>query len=274
MSEIPYFFRAIPEEYLTDAFIEDIVMMKLVRYIMKRVRYTEHEELMKINRTHMKVKLKPYEWVYGRDVAAKECGTTHNIIRKRINQQLHQGYIQKCTSSCTSSYTVYAIVPASFKQNNNQQFNQQFNQQLHQQLHHNVKTKTKRDEKTIDIKDVLEPVGKVHNFVREDSSFLNINSSPAEPSDDRLMKQIEEYQFPDKKHIQGKTLLRWFKLHDPQEIWDSILYYEKMNHKKFIPKPEAYIERTLENRWWEVNKLREAGKERENQYKKTKAASI
>ena len=263
MSEIPYFFRAIPDEFLTDAFIEDIIMMKLVRYIMKRVRYVEHEEIVNNNRTQKKVKLKPYEWIYGRDMASKECGTTHNIIRKRINQQLLQGLIQKCTSSCTSSYTVYAIIPTAFKQNNNQQFNQQFNQQLH----HNEETKTKRDKKNVrDIKDVSEPVGKVHNLVRCDSSFQNTNSFPAEPSLDRLMKQIEEYQFPDKTFIQSKTLSRWFKHYESQEIWDSIIYYEKMNEKKLVPKPEAYLEKTLQNRWWEMDKLRTEAKEREKKY--------
>ena len=127
MSNIPYFFHAIPEEFMTDEFLEDIPMMKLVRYIMKRIRYDEHEETLRVNRTTVKVLLKPFEWVFGREMAAKECNTTPQIIRARINQQIRMGYAIKSTSSSTSSYTVYAIVPTAFRQNKNQQFNQQFN---------------------------------------------------------------------------------------------------------------------------------------------------
>ena len=126
MSNIPYFFHAIPEEFMTDAFIEDIPMMKLVRYMMKRIRYDEHEEIFQNNRHMHKIILKPFEWVFGRDMAAKECKTTPDIIRARITQQIHMGYIVKRPSSSTSTYSVYAIVPTAFRQTKPQQFPQQF----------------------------------------------------------------------------------------------------------------------------------------------------
>jgi len=227
MSEIPYFFRAIPEEFLTDAFIEDIIMMKLVRYIMKRVRYVEHEEVLQNNRTQKKVKLKPFEWIYGREAAAKECGTTDNIMRKRINQQLDLGYIKKCTSSCTSTYTVYAIVPAAFKQNDHQQLHQQNHQQLHQQLHHNEETKNEEfassfKKETIKKEKIVRPLFRSSLLHEED---FNSMVALSEAND---------------RGVPYKDFVTWNKKHDLEEI--VYIFSLMLNVKEIKKKPAAWMQ--------------------------------
>ena len=127
----------------------------------------------------------------------------------------------------------------------------------------------KEDDRVIDIKDVFRGGGNVHNFNESSgSSFIKENSSPPEASEDRLMAWIDAYQFPDKKKIGDKTLLRWFKTYPPKEIYESLKYYEKMNEKEFKPKPEAYVEKSLINRYWEIDLLRTEAKEREKKYTK------
>lgn len=138
MSEIPYQFNAIPDQFLTDDFLEDPVMMKLIRYIFKRIRYVDHEEIIKVNRQHRKVKLKPYEWIFGREKCAKECKVSERSIRTRIDQQIRTGYVKKVASSSTSTYTVYILVKEAFMKNTDQQFDQQIDQQFDQQFDHNL----------------------------------------------------------------------------------------------------------------------------------------
>lgn len=143
MSEIPYYFNAIPDELLIDQFIEDIHMMKLIRYIMKRIFFKEHESTFYVNRQHKKIKLQAFEWVFGRDKCSKECNTTHDIIRARITQLLDLGFIIRAPSGSTSSYTVYVLVATAFKQNNPQQFPRPNPQQFPQQFPHKQEQENK-----------------------------------------------------------------------------------------------------------------------------------
>ncbi len=152
MSNIPYHFNPIPDEFLTDEFLEDIHMMRLIRYIMKRIRTKDHEEILNVNRQHKKIKLKAFEWVYGRERCAIECKTTPDIMRARITQLLIIGFIEKCPSSSTSTFTVYKVVTTAFKQINPQQFPQQIPQQFPQQFPHKEEGTSSYEEFTKDLR--------------------------------------------------------------------------------------------------------------------------
>ena len=144
-------------------------MMKLIRYIFKRIRYVDHEEIIKVNRQHRKVKLKPYEWIFGREKCAKECKVSERSIRTRIDQQIRTGYVKKVASSSTSTYTVYILVKEAFMKNTDQQFDQQIDQQFDQQFDHNlyIRDQISRDnEVVVDVR-APPPSGSTPRFIRE-----------------------------------------------------------------------------------------------------------
>ena len=177
-NNIPYLFRAIPDEFLEDRFIEDIHMFRLIRYIFKRIRFCAHEEIFLVNRQQKKVQLKPLQFIYGREKSALECKTTPQISRNRINQLKNLGYIKKCTSSSTSTFTVYELSTDKFGKNTNQQLNQHLNQQFNHKEESNkeiqqqpnacvVSSTSKKTKKQALIDDILEK-----HSVDLDSAFL------------------------------------------------------------------------------------------------------
>lgn len=296
MADIPYFFRAIPDEFLSDDFIKDPTMMKFIRYIMQRIKYVSHTGKFTNNKTLISLELQPFEFVYGREQAAIECGCSHKKIRTRIERLRASSYLQeifihkispgnfstvRASSSArkgassskpkrASTFTVYRLMSESFKQNKGQQLFEQKGQQMGQQFGtkkgHNIDVLD--NEKIIDIKDEQDD----RSTKPKPSPFTNSESQAAPPSeDDRLMSWLEDYRFPDNTLIHPKALLRWFTNYSLEEIVKSVKYYEKCNEKKLITKPEAYIENCLAKRYWETDELRERAKEREKKYKKTKA---
>ena len=90
------------------------------------------------------------------------------------------------------------------------------------------------------------------------------------PKDLDLYTFANNYEFPNKERINEKVLTRWFGIYGPEEVYEAIRHYEKNNEVKFIPKPEAYMESSLKNRYWETSKLREKTKEREKHHEKEK----
>jgi hypothetical protein len=160
MSDIPFRFKSIPEEFFTDEFIEDIPMMKLIRYIFKRIRTKPHTEEFKNNRTSITIDLDAWQFVYGRDKAAEECSCSDKVIRTRINRLRASSYLEeimlvtvserhfstvrassseaKRASSSqqkrASTFTVYRLRTESFTQIEGQQFKAKKGQQKGQQF--------------------------------------------------------------------------------------------------------------------------------------------
>ncbi len=130
----------------------------------------------------------------------------------------------------------------------------------------NIKRTRNTNDQTEYTKDVHE------RPVSSDSPFAHASVFSSEiPSEDLdLYAYANNYRFPNKEPINEKVLLRWFSTYGADEVYEAILHYEKNNDIKFIPKPEAYLEASLKNRYWEVAKLRDQAKEREKQHEKEK----
>lgn len=152
MSEIPYSFFAIPTEFFTDDFLDDIFMMKLIRYIFKRIKTNPHTELLQNNNALITIDLAPYDFVFGREMAAKECGCSEKMIRTRIHKLRASSYLEEISLDSisknhfstvrasswagssgqkrASTFTVYRLTTKAFKQNKGQQLVTKKGQQL------------------------------------------------------------------------------------------------------------------------------------------------
>lgn len=165
-SKIPYVFYPIPPELMTDEFIEDILMMKMIREIFKRVRKHSHIEPYYNNKRLEHVQLQKDQFIYGRKKWAEKFNTSEQKIRTRLDRLVELKYIERLenneilktssstsspcqvsTSSSTSSYSILRLCTETFYAINNFQNNQQFNQQFNQQSLANDNHKARIQEK-------------------------------------------------------------------------------------------------------------------------------
>src|SRR5690349_500296 len=112
MSKIEYRFRAIPDEFLTDEFIDDPIMMRFIRWIFQRV---SHEpSSIPLKKYGKNIELDPYEFIFGRDKCAIEAKISPKQVQIRMDQLKGLGYLQKVVSKTVSTFTVYKLVTDSF----------------------------------------------------------------------------------------------------------------------------------------------------------------
>lgn len=128
-SNIPYCFCPIPHEFLIDEFLDDPLMMRLIRYIFKRIRTKPHTEKIKSNGWKT-INLEAFEFIFGREKCEKETGLTPREIRTRMGILTTSSFVRKSTSRTTSSFTVYILVTESFSKIRDQQNDQQNDQQF------------------------------------------------------------------------------------------------------------------------------------------------
>ncbi len=146
-------FKAIPDVFLTDEFLEDPIMMKVIRYAFNRISYKKHTETFLNNRTKITIELQPYEFIFGRKSCVLECNASSDkVIRTRIDRLRASSYLiekdlyilpsghlssAKASSQASSSkpkrastFTVYALSPEAIIKNRGQQFQAKKGQQL------------------------------------------------------------------------------------------------------------------------------------------------
>lgn len=164
MSKIPYKFLPIPEEFLSDDFIDDPAMMRLIRWIFKRISTQKTE--IPLKKQKRLLELEPFEFMFGRDSCSIETGVSTKKIQVRINQLIGLGYLTKVESKTVSTFTVYSISfgkkpvskmvsnftsdilsTKSFNKNNGQQNGQHHGQHVGQQVDHNLEEEKKRSKK-------------------------------------------------------------------------------------------------------------------------------
>lgn len=139
MSSLTFKFNAIPNEFFTDEFLEDPIMMKFIRWIYKNI-----SSVSRIGRMNGRnIPLEPFEFIFGRETSAEKAGISPMNARTRANQLKSMGYIEKVTSKSTSTFTVYRLMTESFEQNGNQHSNQVTNQHSNQHSNHNIEPRTK-----------------------------------------------------------------------------------------------------------------------------------
>ena len=123
VSNIPYNFRPIPDEFLTDDFLDDPIMMRFIRWMFKRINSKNSSIPMKNNKKILE--LEAFEFVYGRKKCAEQAGITMKQAEKRIGQLVGMNYVTKVGSKSGSTFSVYRLVTTSFVQNGGQQVGQQ-----------------------------------------------------------------------------------------------------------------------------------------------------
>lgn len=145
MSKIPFKFRPIPDEFLIDEFIDDPIMMRFIRWMMRKI----SSDPQKVFINGRNIQLMPFEFIFGREACSEQAGISPKQARGRLGQLIGQHFIQKVASKSASTFTVYSLVAESFSKNDGQQKGQQKGQHLGQHLGHNQDLKDLRSKKDL-----------------------------------------------------------------------------------------------------------------------------
>jgi hypothetical protein len=204
------------------------------------------------------IKLEPFEFICGRITCSEEMGLTQDELRTQIKKFINARLLEKTPNSSPNRFTCYKWLTARFTQEYPQQNPRPApNSPLSHPHKRNEKT-----ERPSEIKDDSFGVcGNVHNSFK-----TNLQTSMI----DDLPKYFYEYKFQNGSTINPKVLIRWLRDYEHEAIYKALRYYEKMFSKNVIPKPEAYVQKVLTNRFWESDELRLKCNERETMYNKQK----
>lgn len=212
-------------------------------------------ETRKIFYDHKEIELQPFEFIYGRNKCAEETGLTENEVRTQVKRCEQSGLLKKTPNSVPNRFTCYKWVLTRFSENSYQVNPQPIPNQEPTDTH-------KRDYKTdrqLDIEDEsLEDCGNVY-----ESSLTRNGPLPKKFPDD-LLKLFAEYKFENNLSINPKVLFRWAKEYKLEDIYHSLQYYETRVRTVEIENPEAYVEKTLQERYWEDRGVRAKRQERES----------
>lgn len=141
MFKIPFFFRPIPDEFLTHEFLDDPSMMCLIVWMIKRI--SLHPQKIPLKNSGKHLILEPFEFMYGREKCAQDAGISLKNARTRLGQLIGLGYVQEVASKRASTYSVYRLVIEAFRQHEGQHIGQQSGQLQGQQSGHKRETKKK-----------------------------------------------------------------------------------------------------------------------------------
>jgi hypothetical protein len=141
MFKIHFFFRPIPDEFLTHEFLDDPSMMCLIVWMIKRI--SLHPQKIPLKNSGKHLILEPFEFMYGREKCAQDAGISLKNARTRLGQLIGLGYVQEVASKRASTYSVYRLVTEAFRQQEGQHIGQQSGQLKGQQSGHKRETKKK-----------------------------------------------------------------------------------------------------------------------------------
>ncbi len=230
MHKIPYVFRAIPDEFLTEDFLSDPIMIRLIAWMMKRIYTYPHKIALKRSAKHLL--LEPFEFIYGRDKCAKDANISPNNARTRLKQLMGLGYIEEVVAKSTSTFSVYRLVTTAFKQNFSQQPNQHSDQQEDQLVHHKRKTEIKKDK---NIKEAL------------NVSSKHADKSPLSDNQKEKLYALLAYSENKKLKIYEPSLTRWLKIYEIDRITGNLHLLEEQMHK--VINHEAWLETALKENY-------------------------
>ncbi len=232
MSNIPYKFFPIPHEMLTDEFIDDPKMMRLIRYIFKRINTKPHIEKIRSNGWHT-IHLQPFEFIFGREKCMKETGLTAREIRTRIKTLTTSSLVRVATISSTSSFTVYTLLTASFCKNCDQQNDQQNDQQF------DHKQEAKNKEHIACLKEASKK--------REIAASLPLSQKEKEDSES-IFAYLAEYS------ISMPSINRWIKKYSPEKVVKTINLMKRKG--KQVKNHGAWIETALKENFAQEEEFR------------------
>jgi hypothetical protein len=241
-NKIPYQFYPVPKEFMTNEFLEDPCMMKLILFIMKRIRTSSHIFKFKSNGIH-EIKLEPFEFVFGRDACAKETGLTHRQIRSRINKIA----TSSSTSSSTSSFSVYKLLTSDFIENGDQQNDQQNDHKQETREQEVVSLSKKETRKKKDVYNSVTPQPPKGGVVVP-LSLLN-NEKTKETA---LLEDIVVLEGVLSDHLSiinpsPKTIRIWIEKYGLDRVVDSIKLLKKK--PALVPNKMGWLRSCLDNKW-------------------------
>ncbi len=229
MFKIPYIFRPMPDEFLTEDFLKDSTMFRLGVWIIKRAYPDSHYVALKKSATQLY--LEPFEFMYGRDSCARDLNTTPNRVRTRIKQLIGLGYIVEISHKSTSTFSVYKLVTTAFKQNSSQQSHQQNEQQVDHLVHHKRDTKIKENQNIKETSNVPKNVDKSHLSDKQKED-LSVFLAYCESKELRIFEP---------------SLIRWLCKYEIDHIIGHLALLDEKKNK--IEKHEAWLEKALKDNY-------------------------
>lgn len=262
MSKIPYKFRPIPDEFLTNDFLEDPLMMKFIRWIMQRV--SPDATRLALKEGGKQLDLDPFEFKYGKESCSQEAGISEQSLVTRKNQLIGLGFIQKSTSKSTSKYSVYKLLTGSFHQIANQQINTQTNQQPNQQPNQLLIYIDKKKEERRESKVAAAPPAHTQISLRElvtmkAEEFAKLQASlPVQQLDWMLDKLDFHLSTTTKKRAKSTSCYAYFKkgswLFSAYEEYQSKASYSSnitplsQDNEIYAPEMDSELQEILKNR--------------------------
>jgi hypothetical protein len=193
VKSIPYPFIAFPVNILTEEIINDHDTLIFLIWIFSKAKPYEHEEIIR----GKKIKLEPFEFIFGREKCAKETGLSLKKVRNQINHFLSLGRASKRASKTASTFTVYKVSTEAFTKNAVQQKGQQ-----------NGQSEKNEDPKTF-------------VFVKKETNKEKVANSPLSFKNEDLEIVLGLIEFRGLK-IKDKVVEVWFKKYTLERITETL----------------------------------------------------
>lgn len=121
MSKIPFYFETpVPQYFRKNGWFKKPNCCAFVTWAFSRCSVIEKE----IWHDGKKIILKPYQFIFGRNVCSEETGLTDREIRTQQKNMELSGFLQKATNKTTNRFTIYEWVTEAFSTIGDQQNDQ------------------------------------------------------------------------------------------------------------------------------------------------------
>lgn len=282
MSKIPYTFCPIPPEFLDDEFLQDFIMMKIIRHIFKEISTIPQIKRINNNRRYKDINLQPFEFIFGRQYWAKELQVSEKQIRTRIDRLKEKGFIKqpdnflpetkgqrassseaKSASSSASTYSILALATESFHKNKGQQlFDEKTNsvlsqnpelspkgQQLGQQFGpHVIEYKNEKNERlSLDKKRTLGKSYEQSNVTSDNRCYgRSLSRSPLSNEKKEDLTVLQLFINQHELGITDEDLTNWLRKHEGIYILDHLrLLLDAILKGKDIPNRGGWMQKAL-----------------------------
>jgi hypothetical protein len=155
VSEIPYIFETpVPADFRKNGWFKCDNTLKFVTWAFSRCSTREREIIF----NHKKIHLKPFQFLYGREICSLETNMSTDEARYQANFLVAHGFLRKVPNKTPNRFTVYEWVTEAFSQINPQQ-NPQQNPNKTPTKPHNLEDKINTDTRSDDLIDLEIPEG-------------------------------------------------------------------------------------------------------------------
>ena len=289
MTNIPYIFRAIPPEFLTDDFIEDPAMMRFIRHLFSEISPLPQQKTIKERK--LVLELEPFEFIFGREKWAEKTGLSPKMIQNRMGQLVALNFCIKVSTKTVSTFTVYKLNTEAFAKNKGQHppkkdelfeirgqhSGQQSGQHFFEKKGQHPKSLLSQKESTtynqelmiknhkkgqhfFEKKDQQSGQQSGHNERTKNEEYSLKKETNKEKKSESIdlrssllnreeFQAIAAYAAFKKWDISEKTLLRWHKNNDMPFLMETFKLCAFANEKSPKKNLEAYIENALKGKY-------------------------